>query len=153
KAAGLIWVGAPAQSIRAMGLKDAAKKRMAAAGVPVTPGYLGEDQSDAQLKRAADDIGYPVLIKAVAGGGGKGMRQVERAEDFAAALASCRREAAASFKDDRVIIEKYIMRPRHIEVQVFADRHGNAVHLFERDCSLQRRHQKVIEEAPAPGMD
>ena len=153
KAAGLIWVGPPASAIRAMGLKDAAKKRMTDAGVPVTPGYLGEDQSEARLKKAADEIGYPVLIKAVAGGGGKGMRQVERAEDFAAALESCRREAKASFKDDRVLIEKYITRPRHIEVQVFADQHSNAVHLFERDCSLQRRHQKVIEEAPAPGMD
>ena len=153
KAAGLIWVGPPASAIRAMGLKDAAKKRMTDAGVPVTPGYLGEDQSEARLKKAADEIGYPVLIKAVAGGGGKGMRQVERAEDFAAALESCRREAKASFKDDSVLIEKYITRPRHIEVQVFADQHGNAVHLFERDCSLQRRHQKVVEEAPAPGMD
>ena len=153
KAAGLIWVGPPASSIRAMGLKDAAKKRMSDAGVPVTPGYLGEDQSEARLKKAADEVGYPVLIKAVAGGGGKGMRQVERATDFSAALESCRREAKASFKDDRVLIEKYITRPRHIEVQVFADQHGNAVHLFERDCSLQRRHQKVIEEAPAPGMD
>lgn len=153
KAAGLIWVGPPAAAIRAMGLKDAAKKRMADAGVPVTPGYLGDDQSDARLKQAADEIGYPVLIKAVAGGGGKGMRKVEKVSDFAAALASCRREAAASFKDDRVLIEKYVTRPRHIEVQVFADGHGNTVHLFERDCSLQRRHQKVIEEAPAPGMD
>ena len=153
KAAGLIWVGPPASSIRAMGLKDAAKKRMSDAGVPVTPGYLGEDQSEARLKKAADEVGYPVLIKAVAGGGGKGMRQVERADDFSAALESCRREAKASFNDDRVIIEKYITSPRHIEVQVFADQHGNAVHLFERDCSLQRRHQKVIEEAPAPGMD
>ncbi|TAK99843.1 MAG: acetyl/propionyl/methylcrotonyl-CoA carboxylase subunit alpha [Rhodospirillaceae bacterium] len=153
KAAGLIWVGPPPAAIRAMGLKDAAKKRMAEAGVPVTPGYLGDDQSDTRLKRAADEIGYPVLIKAVAGGGGKGMRKVDAAADFIAALASCRREAAASFKDDHVLIEKYVTRPRHIEVQVFADSHGNAVHLFERDCSLQRRHQKVIEEAPAPGMD
>ncbi len=153
KAAGLIWVGPPASAIRAMGLKDAAKKRMSEAGVPVTPGYLGDDQAEARLKKEADQIGYPVLIKAVAGGGGKGMRKVDAAEDFAAALTSCRREAAASFKDDRVLIEKYITHPRHIEVQVFADTHGNAVHLFERDCSLQRRHQKVIEEAPAPGMD
>jgi 3-methylcrotonyl-CoA carboxylase alpha subunit len=121
--------------------------------VPVTPGYLGEDQSVARLQSEADQIGYPVLIKAVAGGGGKGMREVEALEDFAGALASCRREAAASFGDDRVLLEKYASRPRHIEVQVFADAHGNAVHLFERDCSLQRRHQKVIEEAPAPGMD
>ena len=153
KAAGLIWVGPPAAAIRAMGLKDAAKKLMAQAGVPVTPGYLGEDQEPARLAHEAAAVGYPVLIKAVAGGGGKGMRKVDRAADFAAALASCRREAAASFGDDRVLIEKYITRPRHIEVQVFADSHGQAVHLFERDCSLQRRHQKVIEEAPAPGMD
>lgn len=152
-AAGLIWVGAPAAAIRAMGLKDAAKKRMIAAGVPVTPGYLGEDQADDRLRREADAIGYPVLIKAVAGGGGKGMRRVDGPVEFAAALASCRREAAASFGDDRVLLEKYILSPRHIEVQVFGDTHGNVVHLFERDCSLQRRHQKVIEEAPAPGMD
>jgi propionyl-CoA carboxylase alpha chain/3-methylcrotonyl-CoA carboxylase alpha subunit len=136
-----------------MGLKDAAKALMIQAGVPVTPGYLGEDQGEARLRREADAIGYPVLIKAVAGGGGKGMRKVDAGADFTAALASCRREAAASFGDDRVLIEKYASRPRHIEVQVFADRQGNAVHLFERDCSLQRRHQKVIEEAPAPGMD
>ncbi len=153
KAAGLIWVGPPASSILAMGLKDAAKKLMTEAGVPVTPGYLGEDQSEAKLAAEADRIGYPVLIKAVAGGGGKGMRRVNAASEFAAALASAKREAAASFGDDRVLIEKYVTRPRHIEVQVFADQHGNAVHLFERDCSLQRRHQKVIEEAPAPGMD
>ncbi|WP_313760461.1 acetyl/propionyl/methylcrotonyl-CoA carboxylase subunit alpha [Rhizobium sp.] len=152
-ASGLIWVGAPATSIRAMGLKDAAKKRMIAAGVPVTPGYLGEDQADERLQREADTIGYPVLIKAVAGGGGKGMRRVDSAAEFPAALASCRREAVAAFGDDRVLIEKYILSPRHIEVQVFGDTHGNVVHLFERDCSLQRRHQKVIEEAPAPGMD
>lgn len=152
-AAGLVWVGAPPASIRAMGLKDAAKARMIAAGVPVTPGYLGEDQDPARLQAEADAIGYPVLIKAVAGGGGKGMRQVDAAGDFADALASCKREAAASFGDDRVLIEKYILSPRHIEVQVFGDTQGNVVHLFERDCSLQRRHQKVIEEAPAPGMD
>jgi 3-methylcrotonyl-CoA carboxylase alpha subunit len=152
-AAGLVWVGAPAPAIRAMGLKDAAKARMIAAGVPVTPGYLGEDQSPERLRAEADAIGYPVLIKAVAGGGGKGMRRVDDANAFADALDSCRREAAASFGDDRVLIEKYILSPRHIEVQVFGDTHGNAVHLFERDCSLQRRHQKVIEEAPAPGMD
>jgi 3-methylcrotonyl-CoA carboxylase alpha subunit len=152
-AAGLVWVGAPPASIRAMGLKDAAKARMIAAGVPVTPGYLGEDQDAARLAREADTIGYPVLIKAVAGGGGKGMRRVDDPADFADALASCRREAAASFGDDRVLIEKYILSPRHIEVQVFGDTHGHVVHLFERDCSLQRRHQKVIEEAPAPGMD
>jgi len=152
-AAGLIWVGAPPAAIRAMGLKDAAKALMVGAGVPVTPGYLGEDQSPETLRREADEIGYPVLIKAVAGGGGKGMRRVDRPADFADALASCRREAASSFGDDRVLIEKYILNPRHIEVQVFGDSHGNVVHLFERDCSLQRRHQKVIEEAPAPGMD
>ena len=152
-AAGLVWVGAPPASIRAMGLKDAAKKLMAAAGVPVTPGYLGEDQSPDRLQAEADAIGYPVLIKAVAGGGGKGMRRVEAAPDFPDALVSCRREAAAAFGDDRVLIEKYVLNPRHIEVQVFGDAHGNVVHLFERDCSLQRRHQKVIEEAPAPGMD
>ena len=152
-AAGLVWVGPAPASIRAMGLKDAAKQRMIAAGVPVTPGYLGDDQSPERLQAEADAIGYPVLIKAVAGGGGKGMRQVDRAQDFADLLASCRREAAASFGDDRVLIEKYILSPRHIEVQVFGDTLGNVVHLFERDCSLQRRHQKVIEEAPAPGMD
>ncbi|MDF8333657.1 acetyl/propionyl/methylcrotonyl-CoA carboxylase subunit alpha [Novosphingobium cyanobacteriorum] len=151
--AGLVWVGPKPHSITAMGLKDAAKARMIAAGVPVTPGYLGEDQSPERLQTEADAIGYPVLIKAVAGGGGKGMRRVDAAADFAEALASCRREAASSFGDDRVLIEKYILSPRHIEVQVFGDSHGNVVHLFERDCSLQRRHQKVIEEAPAPGMD
>ena len=151
--AGLVWVGPRPASIRAMGLKDAAKKLMQEAGVPTTPGYLGDDQSPDRLQREADAIGYPVLIKAVAGGGGKGMRRVDASEDFADALASCRREAAASFGDDRVLIEKYILSPRHIEVQVFGDSHGNVVHLFERDCSLQRRHQKVIEEAPAPGMD
>ena len=151
--AGLIWVGAPAGAIRAMGLKDAAKTLMMAAGVPVTPGYLGEEQSPARLAAEAAAIGYPVLIKAVAGGGGKGMRRVTESGEFADSLASCRREAAAAFGDDRVLIEKYITAPRHLEVQVFGDRHGNVVHLFERDCSLQRRHQKVIEEAPAPGMD
>ncbi|HVJ72169.1 MAG TPA: acetyl/propionyl/methylcrotonyl-CoA carboxylase subunit alpha [Sphingomicrobium sp.] len=151
--AGLIWVGPKPDSIRAMGLKDAAKKLMADAGVPVTPGYLGEDQSPKRLQKEADAIGYPVLIKAVAGGGGKGMRKVDAAKDFQDALESCKREAASSFGDDRVLIEKYILSPRHIEVQVFGDSHGNVVHLFERDCSLQRRHQKVIEEAPAPGMD
>lgn len=151
--AGLVWVGPQPESIRAMGLKDAAKKLMRAAGVPVTPGYEGEDQSVERLKAEADAIGYPVLIKAVAGGGGKGMRKVDSAEDFAAALESCRREAKASFGNTQVLLEKWITSPRHIEVQVFGDSHGNVVHLFERDCSLQRRHQKVIEEAPAPGMD
>jgi 3-methylcrotonyl-CoA carboxylase alpha subunit len=153
KDAGLIWVGPNPDSIRAMGLKDAAKERMIAAGVPVTPGYLGEDQRPDHLKAEADQIGYPVLIKAVAGGGGKGMRRVDASDEFTDALLSCQREAASSFGDDRVLIEKYILSPRHIEVQVFGDSHGNVVHLFERDCSLQRRHQKVIEEAPAPGMD
>jgi len=151
--AGLIWVGPKPDSIRAMGLKDAAKKLMAEAGVPVTPGYMGEDQSPKRLQKEADAIGYPVLIKAVAGGGGKGMRKVDRAKDFADALDSCKREAASSFGNDVVLLEKWIESPRHIEVQVFGDAHGNVVHLFERDCSLQRRHQKVIEEAPAPGMD
>ena len=151
--AGLIWVGPNPDSIRAMVLKDAAKARMIAAGVPVTPGYLGEDQAPERLQSEADAIGYPVLIKAVAGGGGKGMRRVDAAQQFGEMLQSCKREAASSFGDDRVLIEKYILSPRHIEVQVFGDTHGNVVHLFERDCSLQRRHQKVIEEAPAPGMD
>ena len=151
--AGLIWVGPKPSSIEAMGLKDAAKKLMRAAGVPVTPGYEGEDQSVERLKQEADAIGYPVLIKAVAGGGGKGMRKVDAAADFEAMLESCRREAKASFSNDEVLLEKWITSPRHIEVQVFGDSHGNVVHLFERDCSLQRRHQKVIEEAPAPGMD
>ncbi|MBA14734.1 MAG: methylcrotonoyl-CoA carboxylase [Sphingomonas sp.] len=150
--AGLIWVGATPSSIRAMGLKDAAKKLMQDAGVPTTPGYLGENQDPEYLHEQADAIGYPVLIKAVAGGGGKGMRRVDASADFRDALESCKREAAASFGDDRVLIEKYILSPRHIEVQIFGDTHGNVVHLFERDCSLQRRHQKVIEEAPAPGM-
>ncbi|XAP78341.1 acetyl/propionyl/methylcrotonyl-CoA carboxylase subunit alpha [Citromicrobium bathyomarinum] len=153
KDAGLIWVGAPPSSIRAMGLKDAAKKLMREAGVPVTPGYDGDDQSPERLKQEADAIGYPVLIKAVAGGGGKGMRKVDAESDFLSSLESCRREAKASFGNDDVILEKWITSPRHIEVQVFGDSHGNHVHLFERDCSLQRRHQKVIEEAPAPGMD
>jgi len=151
--AGLVWVGPDPASITAMGLKDAAKRLMAEAGVPVTPGYLGENQDADHLAEQAAQIGYPVLIKAVAGGGGKGMRLVEAPGDFAEALASCQREAAASFGNAHVLIEKYILSPRHIEVQVFGDTHGNVVHLFERDCSLQRRHQKVIEEAPAPGMD
>ena len=151
--AGLVWVGPRPASITAMGLKDAAKKLMQAAGVPCTPGYLGENQDPAFLAERAADIGYPVLIKAVAGGGGKGMRRVDSAADFADALESCKREASSSFGNDHVLIEKYILSPRHIEVQVFGDSHGNVVHLFERDCSLQRRHQKVIEEAPAPGMD
>ncbi len=152
-AAGLVWVGPPPASIRAMGLKDAAKSLMAEAGVPVTPGYLGDDQTGERLASEAGRIGYPVLIKAVGGGGGKGMRRVNRPEEFAASLASCRREAEAAFGDDRVLLETWVTRPRHIEVQVFADDHGNVVHLFERDCSLQRRHQKVVEEAPAPGLE
>lgn len=151
--AGLIWVGPTPASIRAMGLKDSAKRLMQQAGVAVTPGFMGEDQSVDRLAREAAAIGWPVLIKAVAGGGGKGMRRVDRAEDFAAALAGAQREAAASFGDARVLLEKYITSPRHIEVQIFGDSEGRVVHLFERDCSLQRRHQKVIEEAPAPGMD
>ncbi len=151
--AGLVWVGPPPAAIRAMGLKDAAKALMAAAGVPTTPGYLGDDQDEARLASEAGRIGYPVLIKAVAGGGGKGMRRVDRPDQFAASLASCRREASGAFNDDRVLIETCVTRPRHIEVQVFADNHGDVVHLFERDCSLQRRHQKVIEEAPAPGLE
>ena len=151
-AAGLIWIGPDPSSIRAMGLKDAAKELMIQAGVPVTPGYQGADQSEETLTAEAVRIGYPVLIKAVAGGGGKGMKRVDDPADFAAGLASAKREGAAAFGDDRVLIERYITRPRHIEVQVFGDKHGEVVHLYERDCSLQRRHQKVIEEAPAPGM-
>jgi 3-methylcrotonyl-CoA carboxylase alpha subunit len=152
-AAGLVWVGPAPESIEAMGLKDAAKKLMRAAGVPVTPGYDGEDQSPGMLQNEAYSIGYPILIKAVAGGGGKGMRKVDDGQDFLEALGSCKREAKSSFGNDEVLLEKWITSPRHIEVQVFGDTHGNVVHLFERDCSLQRRHQKVIEEAPAPGMD
>ena len=150
--AGLIWVGPPPAAIRAMGLKDAAKARMEAAGVPVVPGYHGERQEADFLAARAAEIGYPVLIKARAGGGGKGMRRVDDPAGFAEALEGAAREAQASFGDPAVLVEKYVATPRHIEVQVFADAHGNAVHLFERDCSLQRRHQKVIEEAPAPGM-
>ena len=135
-----------------MGLKDRAKTLMEKAGVPVVPGYHGEQQDPKLLKRKAYEIGYPVLIKAVAGGGGKGMRRVDKHADFDEALASAMREASSAFDDDRMLIEKYVTAPRHIEIQIFADRHGNAVHLNERDCSLQRRHQKVIEEAPAPGM-
>ncbi len=151
--AGLIWVGPQPAAILAMGRKDAAKRLMAEAGVPVTPGYLGDDQSPEHLRVEAEAIGWPILIKAVAGGGGKGMRRVDAANAFFEALTSARREAMAAFGDDRVLLEKYITTPRHIEVQVFGDTHGNIVHLFERDCSLQRRHQKVIEEAPAPGLD
>jgi len=150
--AGLIFVGPPAEAIRAMGDKAAAKTLMEQAGVPVILGYHRADQSEATLVKAAAQVGYPLLIKASAGGGGKGMRIVEAASDFAEALASAKREARSAFGDDRVLLEKYLVRPRHIEVQVFADSHGNAVHLFERDCSIQRRHQKVIEEAPAVGL-
>jgi acetyl/propionyl-CoA carboxylase alpha subunit len=150
--AGLVWIGPPPEAIRAMGLKDAAKALMEKHGVPVTPGYHGEDQNAKTLKAAAKKIGYPVLIKAIAGGGGRGMRRVDAEKDFDAALTSAQREAKASFGDDRVLVEKFIESPRHIEVQVFGDNHGNYIHLFERDCSLQRRRQKVIEEAPAPGM-
>ena len=150
--AGLVFIGPSATSIRAMGLKDAAKRLMEKAGVPVVPGYHGEAQDIVLLASKATEIGYPVLIKARAGGGGRGMRRVDHPGDFAEALSSARREAKAAFGDDRVLVEKYVEKPRHIEVQVFGDNHGNAVHLFERDCSAQRRHQKVIEEAPAPGM-
>ncbi len=149
---GIAFIGPPASAIRAMGSKSEAKKLMGKAAVPLTPGYHGDDQTPALLHKEADAIGYPVLIKAAAGGGGKGMRLVEKSEDFPDALASCKREAISSFGDDHVLIEKYITKPRHIEIQVFADTQGNCVHLFERDCSVQRRHQKVLEEAPAPGM-
>ncbi len=152
EAAGLVFIGPPASAIRAMGLKDAAKSLMQQAGVPVVPGYHGAEQDFARLAEEAGRVGYPVLIKARAGGGGKGMRRVDEPKGFAAALESAQREAVSSFGDAAVIIERYVQRPRHIEVQVFADAHANAVYLFERDCSLQRRHQKVIEEAPAPGM-
>ena len=150
--AGIKFVGPSPESIRAMGLKDRAKKLMEAANVPVTPGYHGDNQDPEHLNNAADAIGYPVLIKAVAGGGGKGMRKVDASADFLDLLDSCKREAKSSFSNDEVLIEKFIENPRHIEVQVFGDSRGRVVHLFERDCSLQRRHQKVIEEAPAPGM-
>ena len=150
--AGLVFIGPPPSAIRDMGSKAAAKALMEKAGVPLVPGYHGQDNDPALLQREADRIGYPVLIKASAGGGGKGMRRVERAEDFASALASCQREAKASFGDDHVLVERYVTRPRHIEIQVFCDSLGGAVYLFERDCSVQRRHQKVLEEAPAPGM-
>ncbi len=150
--AGLVFIGPPPSAIKDMGLKAESKQLMEKAGVPLVPGYHGHDQDPALLQREADRIGYPVLIKASAGGGGKGMRAVEKAEDFAAALASCKREAIGSFGDDAVLVEKYVQRPRHIEIQVFGDTHGNLVYLFERDCSVQRRHQKVLEEAPAPGM-
>ena len=150
--AGLVFIGPPPSAIQAMGLKAESKQLMEKAGVPLVPGYHGKDQDPAMLAREAERIGYPVLIKASAGGGGKGMRVVEKHADFAAALASCQREAINSFGDDAVLVEKYVQRPRHIEIQVFGDTQGNYVYLFERDCSVQRRHQKVLEEAPAPGM-
>ncbi|WP_109481469.1 acetyl/propionyl/methylcrotonyl-CoA carboxylase subunit alpha [Paraburkholderia sp. C35] len=150
--AGIAFIGPPVEAIAAMGSKAAAKALMHSAAVPLVPGYHGDDQNADLLHRQADEIGYPVLLKASAGGGGKGMRVVTRTEEFAAALASCKREAASSFGNDRVLIEKYLTRPRHVEVQVFADKHGGAVYLFDRDCSVQRRHQKVLEEAPAPGL-
>src|SRR5438270_406064 len=151
-AAGIVFVGPPPSAIRAMGLKDQAKVLMEKAGVPVVPGYHGKLQDPKFLKEKAYRIGYPVLIKAVAGGGGKGMRRVDKHAEFDTALESAVREAQSSFGDPRVLIEKYVTAPRHIEMQVFADRNGNVIHLNERDCSLQRRHQKVIEEAPALGM-
>ncbi|MBI5269690.1 MAG: acetyl/propionyl/methylcrotonyl-CoA carboxylase subunit alpha [Burkholderiales bacterium] len=150
--AGLVFIGPPPAAIAAMGSKSAAKALMEKAGVPLVPGYHGDNNDPAFLAAQAERIGYPVLIKASAGGGGRGMRRVDRAEDFAAALASCQREAQASFGDDHVLVERYVTKPRHIEIQVFADAQGQCVHLFERDCSVQRRHQKVLEEAPAPGM-
>ncbi len=150
--AGIAFIGPPTEAIRVMGSKSAAKTLMEGAGVPLVPGYHGDDQSLTRLAEASEEIGYPVMIKATAGGGGKGMRIVRAAEDFASALESCRRESKASFGDDRVLVERYLEHPRHIEIQVFADEQGNVVHLFERDCSVQRRHQKVLEEAPAPGL-
>ena len=152
EASSVVFIGPPVSAIRAMGSKSAAKALMEKARVPLVPGYHGERQESDFLRQQADAIGYPALLKASAGGGGKGMRIVERSEDFEAALASCKREAINSFGDDRVLVEKYLQRPRHIEIQVFADTQGNYVYLFERDCSVQRRHQKVLEEAPAPGM-
>ena len=150
--AGICFVGPPASAIAAMGSKSAAKTLMEKAGVPLVPGYHGDEQGPKFLQQQADTMGYPVLIKASAGGGGKGMRIVTQAKDFIAALVSCKREASASFGDDKVLIERYLQKPRHIEIQVFSDTHNQHVYLFERDCSVQRRHQKVIEEAPAPGM-
>lgn len=149
---GVVFIGPPAAAIEAMGSKSAAKRIMGEAGVPLVPGYHGDDQDPAVLRQAADDMGYPVLLKATAGGGGKGMRQVWSADEFEAALAAAKREAVAGFGDDTMLVEKYLTRPRHVELQVFCDNHGNGVYLAERDCSVQRRHQKVIEEAPAPGM-
>ncbi len=151
-AAGVVFVGPPPAAMRAMGLKNSAKALMQKAGVPVVPGYHGDNQSPKFLREKAYEIGYPVLIKAIAGGGGRGMRRVDAHVDFEAALESASREAQAAFGDGRVLIEKYVASPRHIEMQVFADSSGNCVHLFERDCSLQRRHQKVIEECPVAGI-
>ncbi len=150
--AGVIFVGPPPEAIRAMGSKSAAKALMEKAGVPLTPGYHGDNQEERFLHQAADRLGYPVLIKASAGGGGRGMRRVDNGDEFGAALSSCKREASGSFGDDRVLVEKYLLQPRHIEIQVFADNHGHCLYLFERDCSVQRRHQKVLEEAPAPAL-
>ncbi|MEL6200154.1 MAG: biotin carboxylase N-terminal domain-containing protein, partial [Pseudomonadota bacterium] len=150
--ADIIFVGPPVGAIEAMGSKSAAKAIMAKAGVPMLPGYHGDDQSDDRLRAAAEDVGYPVLLKAAAGGGGKGMRIVASTGDFDAELAAARREAKGGFGDDTMLVEKYLGAPRHVELQVFADTHGNCVHLFDRDCSIQRRHQKIIEEAPAPGL-
>ena len=150
--AGIAFIGPPTEAIRVMGSKSAAKTLMEGARVPLVPGYHGDDQSLTRLAEASEEIGYPVMIKATAGGGGKGMRIVRAAEDFASALESCRRESKASFGDDRVLVERYLEHPRHIEIQVFADEQGNVVHLFERDCSVQRRHHKGLEEAPAPGL-
>ena len=151
--AGIIFVGPNARAIEVMGDKAAARQLMATSGVPVLPGFDEEGASDDDLVRASEQVGFPLLIKAVAGGGGKGMRVVNNAGDFSEALAAARREARGAFGDDRVLLERYLPTARHVEVQVFADNHGNAVHLFERDCSVQRRHQKIIEEAPAPGLD
>ncbi|HCA66506.1 MAG TPA: 3-methylcrotonyl-CoA carboxylase, partial [Pseudomonas sp.] len=150
--AGLIFLGPPASAIDAMGSKSAAKALMEEAGVPLVPGYHGEAQDVETFRAAAEKIGYPVLLKATAGGGGKGMKVVEREADLAEALASAQREAQSSFGDSRMLVEKYVLKPRHVEIQVFADQHGNCLYLNERDCSIQRRHQKVVEEAPAPGL-
>ena len=150
--AGLIWVGPPPRAIEAMGSKSGAKALLEPAGVPMVPGYHGDNQDPDFLLSKAEEIGFPVLIKAVAGGGGRGMRIVERADDFTKQLETAQREALGAFGDSSVLLEKYLQRPRHVEVQVFADQHGQVVHLFERDCSIQRRHQKVVEEAPAPGI-
>ncbi|MGH8143272.1 MAG: acetyl/propionyl/methylcrotonyl-CoA carboxylase subunit alpha [Steroidobacteraceae bacterium] len=151
-AAGVVFIGPPVAAMQAMSSKASARALMQRCGVPILPGYQGEQQGAGQLRAQAERIGYPVLLKPAFGGGGKGMRQVSEATDFAASLAACQREAEASFGDDRVVLEKYLPAPRHIEVQVFGDQHGRIVHLYERDCSAQRRHQKVIEEAPAPGL-